>query len=456
MSRFARVNLFIAFAFTVMADPVSSVAYSIEAALSGLDGDLTSLVPTMALVVGTIAAVAATYQQLIRRFPGGGGGPRGVAAAFGEGVAFIPLGALLVDFTLTVAISCAASASALIAYAPGLAGARVPLALSLAVVVALAISLGHRGRVVLATATLLFLLASLIVIGAGAQDALGGPSQPGSQPLLAGAALGPVLLAMPLGMALATGVESPSDAIAQLGQLSDRGRLAFGQLTIWLMVAIVGCLTLALAALAADLGVGLPPEDSTLLAEIGRATVGDGLGFGFFQGASALLLLAAAGSAYLAGSGVLRALAVAGAREGAGLLPARFAVRNRYFAPVWGIALVLAMTAVLIVLAGGEDQELVHFYAVSVFASFAAAIAGCARLSWRDGRYGELAVNALGLLLVAFVLALNLTRLDGVIALAASLGVALCLWSVWVRRGRPAAIAPGGHAGPARDRADRE
>ena len=68
MRRFAIFNLFVAFAFTVMADPVSSVAYAIEAALGALDGDLASLVPTMALVVGTIAVVAASYHQLVARF----------------------------------------------------------------------------------------------------------------------------------------------------------------------------------------------------------------------------------------------------------------------------------------------------------------------------------------------------------------------------------------------------
>ena len=36
-----RAVLFFAFAFAVMADPVSSVAYAIEAALRALDGHLT-------------------------------------------------------------------------------------------------------------------------------------------------------------------------------------------------------------------------------------------------------------------------------------------------------------------------------------------------------------------------------------------------------------------------------
>ncbi|TML06232.1 MAG: amino acid permease, partial [Actinobacteria bacterium] len=46
--------LFFAFAFAVMADPVSSVAYAIEAALRALGGHLELLTATMALVVGII------------------------------------------------------------------------------------------------------------------------------------------------------------------------------------------------------------------------------------------------------------------------------------------------------------------------------------------------------------------------------------------------------------------
>lgn len=88
-----------------MADPVSSVAYAIEAALRSLNGDLQDIFPTMAAVVAIIAVISATYDELIGCFPKGGGGPRGVGEAFGEGWAFIPLGALLVDFTLTVAVS---------------------------------------------------------------------------------------------------------------------------------------------------------------------------------------------------------------------------------------------------------------------------------------------------------------------------------------------------------------
>ena len=173
-ARRTRFNLFVAFAFTIMADPVSSVAYAMEAALGALDGDLSSLFPTMAVVVGIIALVAAGYHGLIARFPNGGGGPEGLAAAFGEGWAFLPLGALLVDFTLTIAVSCAAGASALIAYVPELAGLRVPIALALVTAVGAGTLLGHRARVVFATATLGFVAATLVVLvlGAGAAPAI--------------------------------------------------------------------------------------------------------------------------------------------------------------------------------------------------------------------------------------------------------------------------------------------
>jgi hypothetical protein len=436
--------LILAFAFTVMADPVSSVAYAIEAALRSLDGDLASLLPAMAAIIAIIGVISATYHELIGRFPGGGGGPEGIARAFGEGWAFIPLGALLVDFTLTVAVSCAAGASAVIAYAPQLDSLRTPIGLGLVVLVAGGVLLGHGGRVAFAIATLAFIVLSVCVIVSGvfgsANPPLAGVHKAGGgTPLLLGAELGPALLAIPLGMALATGVEAPSNAIAQLPQLDDRSRRRLGRLTLWLMVGIVGGLTIAFAALAVGLGTDLPPSDSTLIAEVARGATGGGPLFATFQASSALLLLSAAASSYLAGSGVLKALATLG-RDGEGLVPSRFGRINRFLIPEWGVALVLVAAAVLVA-AGGREQRLVGFYAVAVFASFLAATIACARLSYRDGRRVALVLNIIGAALVTVILVMNATRLDGLVALLTSGGVAVYLWRIWVLRGRPRGVA---------------
>ena len=439
--------LTLGFAFTVMADPVSSVAYAIEAALRSLHGDLSSLLPTMVAVIAIIAVISATYHELIARFPNGGGGPEGIARAFGEGWAFIPLGALLVDFTLTVAVSCAAGASALIAYLPRLEPVRTPIGLGLVVLVAAGVLLGRGGRIVFATATLSFIVISICVIVSGVfgspSPAVADGGDAGTDiPVLSGAGLGAALLAIPLGMALATGVEAPSNAIAQLPQLGDRARRRLGRLTLWSMVGIVGALTIAFTALAVGLGTQLPGSDSTLIAELARRATGSDFLFVAFQLSSALLLLSAAASSYLAGSGVLKALATIG-RDGEGLVSRRFGRINRFLIPEWGVALVLVAAAMLVA-ASGHEQRLVGFYAVAVFASFLAATIACARLSYRDGRRVSLVLNIVGAVLVAIVLGINATRLDGLIALLASAGVAVYLWRVWVLRGRPRGVAAAG------------
>jgi O-antigen/teichoic acid export membrane protein len=101
------------------------------------------------------------------------------------------------------------------------------------------------------------------------------------------------------------------------------------------------------------------------------------------------------------------------------------------------VGLLLVVAAVLLIASGGEEQELVHFYAVSVFASFLAATLAAARLSAADRHWAPFALNCLGAALVTLVLGINLTRLESAIALGASGLIALALWLRWVRRGRP-------------------
>src|SRR3954452_2970088 len=164
VSRSARALLFFGFAFAVIADPVSSVAYAIEAALRALHGDLALLLPTMSLVVGLVVVVTANYWQLVRRFPKGGGAAAAAGRAFGARWTFLPIGALVVDFVLTIGISIAAAASAVIALFPGLAPVRVPLALMLLVVVAGLTWFGHGGRLLFAVMTVAFVVISAAVL----------------------------------------------------------------------------------------------------------------------------------------------------------------------------------------------------------------------------------------------------------------------------------------------------
>ena len=434
----SRLVLLVAFAFAVMGDPVSSAAYAIEAALRALHGDLGLLIPTMGLVLGIIALVSLNYHQLYARFPEGGGDAAATGAAFGEGWAFLPLGSLIVDYTLTITISVAAGASAIIAYLPGLATFRIPLALGLLAVVAGLTWFGHGGRLVFATMTIAFVAVALVVVARG----FFAPVAHGSAPLASAdhhesGALA-VLLAFPVAMALATGVEAPSSAIAQLGQLDDSGRRHFGRITLWLMLAIVVALTVGLSVLAVTLRVGIPPADSTQIAEIARTAAGDGSLFAAFQVTTAILLLAAASSSFQAGPGLLKALSEVGG--GVGVLPRRLGQANRYHTPYWGVVVFLAISAAIVVAAGAREQRVVLFYAVAVFAAFLCGLLAMARFFRAERRRLLQTTSVVGALAVALTLAVNVARGYPVVSLLAALALAVTLHAFWVRAGRPRGV----------------
>lgn len=433
--------LLFAFAFAVMADPVSSVAYAIEAALRALHGDLGRLMLTMGLVLGIISLVRLNYDQLIRRFPEGGGAVAATGAAFGEAWAFLPLGALIVDFVLTIAISVAAAASAVAAYFPSLIPYRVEIAVLLCCLVAGLTWFGHIGRSVFATMTVAFVLAALPVLFLGFVH----PHAMEDAPFhgTANASLLIVLLAFPVGMALATGVEAPSSAIAQLGQLDDRARSSFGRITLWLTFAIEGTLTLAIAALAVRLHVGVPSGDSTLIANVARTSAGDGALFALFQLTSSLLLLAAAASSFQAGPGLLKALArrTRPTGERVGILHEALGRTNAHHTPYWSVVVYLVTAVVIVAAAGGREQELVLFYAVAVFVSFLSGLLAIAHFSRREGSLRPTIVNLFGAGVVAFTIVVNLRRGYPIASLVASALIGGVFAWLWIRQGRPRGIA---------------
>jgi hypothetical protein len=168
---------------------------------------------------------------------------------------FVPIGALIVDFVLTISISVAAGVSALIAYLPVLAPARIVLGLGLLVLVAGLTWFGHGGRLIFAVMTLLFVASAIAVLAHGyAHPAISHGRAPvtGAEgdPLFA------VLFSFPVAMALATGTEAPSTAIAQLGQIGPADRRRFARGTLAATFVIVAGLTIGLAWLAVRLHVG--------------------------------------------------------------------------------------------------------------------------------------------------------------------------------------------------------
>jgi amino acid transporter len=436
----SRPVLLFAFALAIMADPISSVAYAIEAALGELGNNLRLLLPTMGLVVLVIGLIVVNYRQLVSRFPEGGGSAAATGQAFGEPWAFVPIGALIVDFALTVAISASSGASNIVAYLPTLAPFQVILALGLLLAVAGLTWFGHSARSLFGVMAIAFIAVSIVVLigGAGADPAATATESGGS----GGFALATILLAFPVAMALATGVEAPSTAIAQLGQLDNESRKRFGHLSLIATLIIVGTLTMGFAALALRHGIRLPLEESTLTAEIAKASVG-GFLFAAFQAVIVLLLIAAGASALQAGPGMLKALARERTEndEVRGVLPGWLGQTNRYYTPYWSLLLYGVAAIALVLAAGADEQTLVLFYAVSVFMSFLAGLASMVVFSYREGNRGSLVLNTVGTLIVAFVLVMNLARVTPIASLGATLLIAFGLYGLWVKNERPRGIA---------------
>jgi hypothetical protein len=439
LRRVARALLLIGFAFAVMADPVSSVAYTIEASLRALHGHLHLLLATQLIVLGIIALVDVNYWQLVGRFPLGGGSAEAAARAFGTGWVFLPIGALIVDFVLTITISIAAAVSAVIAYLPGVAPLRILLGLLLLLAVAGLTWFGHGGRLTFAVMTLLFIGSAVAILVHGYDHPV---VEHGRAPITGaqGSAWLAVVLSFPVAMALATGTEAPATAMAQLGQLGPADRRRFARTTIMLTLGIVAGLTVALTELAVRLDVGIPRSDSTQIADLARAATGKGAAYALFQAASALLLLAAASSSFQAGPGLLKALSRHPQSAGVGILPRSLGEANRHHTPYWSVVVYLSVSAGVLLAAAGREQELVLFYAVAVFVSFLAGLMAMTRFSLRDRRLLLAAVNALGAVSVAFTLAVNLGRGFPVLSLVATALIAAGLYLLWRRAGRPTGV----------------
>ena len=439
LGRAAKVVLFVAFAATIMADPVSSVAYTIEASLRALHGHLTLLMATQLVVLGIILLVDVNYWQLVGRFPLGGGSAEATARAFRTGWVFVPIAALIVDFVLTITISVAAGVSALISYVPSLASLRIPLGLGLLLAVAALTWFGHRGRLTFGVMTILFVVSAVVVLVHGFADPVvvhGRAPVTGAEgtPWLA------VVLTFPVAMALATGTEAPATAIGQLGQLGARDRRRFARGDLIATFVIVAGLTVGLTALAVRLHVGIPGANSTQIADVAKAASGNGATYASFQAASALLLLAAAASSFQAGPGLLKALSRHPHSAGVGILPRGLGDTNRHHTPHWSVAVYLAVSALVLLAASGQEQRLVLVYAVAVFVSFLAGLTAMARFSLRERRRVLAAINIGGAVAVAFTLVVNLARGYPLLSMAATAVIAGALYRLWVRAGRPAGV----------------
>ncbi|WP_224386735.1 APC family permease [Pseudonocardia sp. ICBG1293] len=389
-------------------DAMSSVAYAPEEiflTLSVAGVASYAMSPWIGLaVVVVLLTVVASYRQNVHAYPSGGGDYEVATVNLGKNAGLTVASALLVDYTLTVAVSISAAAANIGALVPFVAEHKVLFAVS-AIVVLTAINLRgiRESGAAFAVPVYAFVLgvATMIIWGLTRILVLGDPVRAESADLhlvaegdaFTGLAL--VLLVLrsfTQGAAALTGVEAISNGVPAFRKPKSRNAAT----TLLLLGAMSVSLFMGLIALAQLTGVQIaenparqfpdaPPgyEQHTMIAQLADA-VFDNFppGYLFVIVMTALILVLAANTAFN-GFPVLGSILSQDR-----YLPRQLHTRGDRLAFSNGIV-ALALFAVLLVVGfQAEVTRLIPLYTVGVFVSFTLSQAGMVR-HWNR----ELALN---------------------------------------------------------------
>ena len=379
-------------------DALTSVAYGPEAIIVVLAaagaGALHLVLPITIVIVALLAILVFSYRQVIDAYPGGGGAYAVSRANFGPRGCLLAAAALVVDYTLTVAVSIAAGVATLTSAFPGLSPEAVPICLGILVVVTL---LNLRGLADAARAfllpTMLFIVGLLVIIAIGLIHPLALHTPEPGRSLLPAHALETVsilllLKAFSAGCSALTGVE----AIANGVPLFKQPRVTRAKQTELLLGGILGVMLLGLAVLADRWHIG-PRSGQTVLSQIMATAIGRHWAFYVMSVTITLVLALAANTSF----GAMPLLASLLARDN--YLPHRFALRDdrQVFASgIWTLAI---LSAALLIAVDGNTLRLIPLFAIGVFTGFTLAQAGLVVHWWRSRQRGwrqRAAINGIG------------------------------------------------------------
>ena len=362
-------------------DALTSVAYGPEAIILVLAaagaGSLHLVLPITIAIVILLAILVSSYRQVIDAYPTGGGAYAVSKDNLGAHVSLLAAGALVVDYTLTVAVSIAAGVAALQSAFPALNPGTVPLCLGFLAVIPLANlrGLGEAARAFLLP-TMVFIVGLLAIIAVGLIHPLGlnepplGTSQVATTGLKAVTVL-LILKAFSAGCSALTGVE----AIANGVPLFREPRVVRAKRTEMLLGVILGAMLLGLAVLAKRWHIG-PRSGQTVLSQIMAMAVGRGWAY-YTVSITITIVLALAANTSFGGLPVLTSLL---ARDN--YLPHLFSLRGDRQVFTNGIVALTLMSGVLLLAVGGNTNTLIPLFAIGVFIGFTLSQTGLV-VHWR-------------------------------------------------------------------------
>jgi len=384
-------------------DALSSAAYGPEAALTlliplGVMG-VRNIVPVSTAIIVLLAIVFFSYRQTIEAYPHGGGSYTVATENLGAGAGLLAAAALMIDYILTAAVGISAGVGALISAAPQLQPHTLELCLGVLLVLTIVNMRGvHDTGVVFMIPTYLFTGTLLIVIVVGAVHAVaaGGhphpvtslPAAPTATMAVAGWWL--LLKVFSSGCTAMTGVEAVSNGVMAFREPTRKN----AKIALTIIIVLLAILLAGIALLCRAYGVAATdpngPGYESVLSMLTRAVMGHGWFYYVTIGSVLLVLALSANTAFADFPRLTRAIALDN------YMPHVFLLRGRRLLYSWGIYVLVALTALLLIVFRGVTDRLIPLFAIGAFLAFTLSQAGMVVHWKRAGDRGRMLVNGLG------------------------------------------------------------
>ena len=328
--------------------------------------------------------VTLSYLEVIKAYTKAGGSYVVAHDNFGPRVAQVAAVALLIDYTVTVAVQCTAGTDALTSLVPRLTSYTVPITIAVVVILCYGNLRGLReGAKFFAVPTYLFIvgLGSTIVVGIVRKILGDAPAQFARQSgmlgfghhsgLIAFAAITVILKSFANGGSSLTGLEAISNGVGAFRKPEARN----GRITLVIMSSVLGFLVLGVSLLAhwshaAPYSVGSP----TVVAQVAGwafGTHGPGVILRDFVVIATMMILFTGGNTSFNGFPYLASFVA-----GDSFLPRQLTRRGHRLAFSNGIIVLAVVGIALVVGTDANLTSLVALYAIGVFTGFTMAGAG--------------------------------------------------------------------------------